>query len=221
MSRLPPRRPDAPSFYGEWRVVDEHEFMSPTVADVRTESEYSQAVDEGGLLQKELHDLRSTLTSPQNDFTNRLEEINRETAGRSKQFVYGAHVVLEQLDRARQKFLAIETTWRKNNFQRYLDDELLNSGQHLSHVDRKLAQAVREVVEMKRDAETALIELTKSVASVDSLIGKTNRLNRSSRAFMQKANAEKNATSLSLKAQLFIAALLSFAGYTLMKYLGW
>ncbi|GFE52897.1 crossover junction endodeoxyribonuclease ruvC, putative [Babesia ovis] len=202
--------PDGPAFYGEWRIVDEHEFMSPSVAAIRAESEYSQAfgaTDDTVTMQKELREIRSTFTSPNNDFTGRLEEINRETS--------------EQLDRARQKFLAIESTWQENNFQRYLEGSRGGSIPSLSHVDRKLAQAVREVVEMKRDAETALMELTKSVASVDSLIGKTNRLKHSSSTFRQHAHAEKKSGAFSFKAQLFIAALVSFAGYTLIKYLGW
>ncbi|GIX61881.1 ribose 5-phosphate epimerase [Babesia caballi] len=210
MEKPPQSGRGLPSFYGDWRVVDEHEFMSPTAAAVRTDSEYSQAVaagDDSGVLRKELRELRSSLNSPQNDFAERLEEINRETSA--------------QLDRARRKFQAIESTWKKHNFQRYLDAEQVAPGQLLSHVDQKLAQAVREVVEMKRDAETALMELTKSVESVDSLIGKTSRLKRSSSAFKQKAGVEKNSAPLTLKVQLLIAAMVSFAGYALVKYFGW
>ncbi|ORM41120.1 Ribose-5-phosphate isomerase A [Babesia sp. Xinjiang] len=206
----PQSDPVVPSFYGEWRIIDEHEFMSPTAAAMRTESEYSQAfvvTDDTGILHTELRDLRSSIASPNNDIAERLGEINRETS--------------EQLDKARRKFLAIESTWQKNNFQRYLDADRETPGQHLSHVDRKLAQAVREVVEMKRDAETALMELTKSVASVDSLIGKTNRLKRSTCTFRQQAYAEKKYGTWSFKLQLFIAAIVSFAGYTLIRYFAW
>ncbi|KAK1932615.1 hypothetical protein X943_000002 [Babesia divergens] len=210
MERLSHNTANKLSFFGEWRVIDESEFMSPTAAAMRAESDYSQVVTDGcdlRLIQKDLHDLQSTLTSPQGQLAGKLQEMNRETT--------------EQLDRARQKFNAIETIWRENNFQRYLDAEQSEPAQQLSQVDRKLAQAVREVVGMKRDAETALMELTKSVASVDNLIGKSNQLKRSSCTFRQTATIEKNSAPMSLKMQLLVAAILSFLGYSLLKYLGW
>ncbi|KAG6440065.1 putative integral membrane protein [Babesia bovis T2Bo] len=210
MSRHLQSDPDAPSFFGDWRIVEEHEFMSPTSAVLRAESDYSQALapsDESGTIQKELREISSTFTSPKDEITGRLAEINRETS--------------EQLDKARQKFLAIESTWKKNNLQRYLDSDHSLGLKQLSHVDHKLAQAVREVVEMKRDAEIALMELTKSVASVDSLISKTNRLKRSTCTFRQQANYEKKNSSMSLKMQVFIAAIATFAVYALLKYVGW
>lgn len=189
--------------------MDEHEFMSPTAATVRGERgsfKSTEDIFDLQVIQKDLRELQATLASPRDEFAGKLHEMNRETS--------------EQLDRAREKFNAIETVWRENNFQKYLDEGVVANPQQLSQVDRKLAQAVREVIEMKRDAETALMELTKSVASVDSLIGKSNRLKNSSSTFRHKANIEKNSIPLSLKTQILLVAFISFVAYTVFKYLG-
>lgn len=85
MERLSHNNANKLSFFGEWRVIDESEFMSPTAAAMRAESDYSQVVTDGydlRLIQKDLHDLQSTLTSPQGQLAGKLQEMNRETTGR-------------------------------------------------------------------------------------------------------------------------------------------
>ncbi|EKX73326.1 conserved hypothetical protein [Theileria equi strain WA] len=116
----------------------------------------------------------------------RFREINKETA--------------DDLEKIRAKLQQIENNLQECNAERYLQAD-----PNFDHLDRLLGEAVKEVVEMQKGANTAVLELTRSVERIDSLVNKTEDLREKSENFRRVA--QNVDSGLSFKVKLLIAAI--------------
>ncbi|KAK2196075.1 hypothetical protein BdWA1_002674 [Babesia duncani] len=112
----------------------------------------------------------------------------------------------EELERIRDKLIEIERSIAESQLDKYLDTDSPKVPQ-LAHLDHRLEMAVREVKEMKRDAENTLIQLSQSNAYVDGILGRTDMLRKRVHVFKHLAEIEKANAPLSFwnKFCIFIA----------------
>ncbi|UKK01136.2 hypothetical protein MACK_001949 [Theileria orientalis] len=183
----------SPKSYKDWFVVDEIDYM---LTESTMRSQLSSHSDDDSSYSGDTYDNYSYKSEHNHELdldkivAEKIDQINRETN--------------DDIKKIKNKLNQIESRWDEGNIKKYTENK--NKHPELSKIDRLLGEAIKEVVEIQKGANMAVLELSKSVENVDEIYSKTMVLKDSTDKFRKKAYREKVAQPMSLKSQLMIAA---------------
>ncbi|UKJ88750.2 hypothetical protein MACJ_001995 [Theileria orientalis] len=183
----------SPKSYKDWLVVDEIDYM---LTESTMRSQLSTHSDDDSSYSGDTYDNYSYQSQQNHELdldkivAEKIDQINRETN--------------DDIKKIKNKLNQIESRWDEGNIKKYTENN--NKHPELNEIDRLLGEAIKEVVEIQKGANMAVLELSKSVENVDEIYSKTVDLKNSTDKFRKTAYKEKVTQPMSLKSQLMIAA---------------